>query len=439
MDVVTYGADARQFFDVHQRMGETMLRSERIVSRSAGNIVSGLFTAQNAADALATSFLNLEHATKLGLGLAVGVAVGVSLFEALKKAKDEAAALNEEIRNVMASASGPASYSSLDALSAKLASIRDDQKKIQDEANKTFASLGAAISTKGLGIFQWGGGGGLMAAVAAQNEARTRRSADLRASELETLSKMTEKMGETADIEDTRLHISEQTAAIDKLDAEYLEKRAALIRGPAQNLGAVEQLDRLHALQVEKLRTEGDLETRKTLELIKQARIGGDRLESLREEVRYTADIYRNTAGRSIEETMRAQLDYEKALAALKEETLQKEKSLLNAVRQVRTQQEALVTEQAQEDIKTPQQKFEELRQNQQLYVALRSRAWQQGLAPPTAPRFGEAYRPFEGTFAQRAAGLQALVNADFSSLASLSGMDFSGLQSLSGLMITVQ
>src|SRR4030095_9284748 len=127
MDVVTYGADARQFFDVHQRMGETMLRSERTVSRSAGNIVSSLLSSQNAAEALASAFLNLEHATKLGLGVAVGVSVGVSLFQAMQKAKNEAYALNEEIRKVIASASGPATYSSLDALSAKLASIREAQ------------------------------------------------------------------------------------------------------------------------------------------------------------------------------------------------------------------------------------------------------------------------------------------------------------------------
>src|SRR4030095_10763729 len=252
-------------------MGESMLRSERTVSRAAGNIVTGMLTAQTGAEALASAFLNLEHATKLGLGIAVGVSVGVSLYEALKKAKDEAYALNEEIRKVISSASGPASYSSLDALSTKLGQIREEQQKVQVEANKTFSSLATAIASKGTGVFGGGAGGGVSAAVAEQNAERTRRSAELRASELDTLAKMTQQMAETADLEETRLHVSQQTAAIDKLDAEYMEKRAALIRGPAQNLAAVAELDRLHSLQVGHLEREFDLENKKTIEQIKQA------------------------------------------------------------------------------------------------------------------------------------------------------------------------
>jgi hypothetical protein len=97
------------------------------------------------------------------------------------------------------------------------------------------------------------------------------------------------------------------------------------------------------------------------------------------------------------------------------------------------------VLEQAQQDIRTPAAKFADLRENQRLYEALRSRAWQQGMRAPAPPRFGEEYRPFEGTFAQRAAGIQALINADFTSLASLSGLDFAGLKALNDLSIIVQ
>lgn len=459
MDVVTYGADARQFFDVHARMDETMLRSERVVAHSAGNIVTGLLQSQNAAEALANAFLNLEHATKLGLGLAVGVNVAVALYEALKKAKDEAYALNEEVRNVITSGSGPASYSSLDALNAKLGQVREEQKKVQAEADKTFSSFASAIAAHPeLSIPE---------AVAAQNVERNQRAADLRASELETMNKIAAKMGEINDLEDTRQHVSERTAAIDKLDADYMEKRAALIRGPTQNLAAVEQLDRLHALQVEKLEREYDLESQKSVEQVNQARsasdrlalevqieselgdqvetqarvamVGSDRLESLKEEVRFTAELYRNTAGRSVEESMRAQIDYEKALAALKQETLNRQKSIVAEIRNARTAQQSLIMEQAQQDLKTVAQKYDELRANLRLYEALRSRAWEQGMAAPTAPRFGEEYHPFEGTFAQRAAGLQALIAADFTSLASLSGLDFAGLRALNNLNIIVQ
>jgi hypothetical protein len=363
--------------------------------------------------------------------VAIGVSVGVALFEALKKARDEAYALNEEIRNVITSASGPAAYSSLDALSTKLTQIREEQVKIQAEANKTFASLAAAIAAHPNLTPR--------AAVAAQSEERSARSAALRASELETLTKMAQKMEETADLEDERMHVSQQTAAIDKLDAEYMEKRAALIRGPGQNLEAVSQLDRLHSLQVEKLRTEGDLENRKTEEQIKQYRIGSDRLESLKEEVRYTEDLYRNTAGRSIEESMAAQVQYEKALADLKEETLSRERKLVSAIRDARREQQSLVLEQAQEDIRTPQEKWRSYWENLRLYEAVRTRAFQQGMTAPEAPRFGEVYRPFEGTFEQRAAGLRSLIGADFSGLVKLSGLNFSGLETLANLNIIVQ
>ena len=436
-----------------------MLRSERIVSRSAGNIVTSLLSSQNAADLLASAFLNLEHATKLGLGVAVGVSVGLALYEALKKAKEEAYALNEEVRNVITSASGPASYSSLDALTTKLGAVRDEQKKIQAEADKTFSSLAAAIAAHPTLTPR--------AAVAAQGAERTQRATELRASELDTLTKITEKMADINDLEDTRQHVSERTAAIDKLDTDYMEKRAALIRGPTQNLAAVEELDRLHGLQVEKLNREFDLESKKNVEQVKQARsasdrlalevqiesqlgnqvetqarvalVGSDRLESLKEEVRFTAELYRNTAGRSIEESLRAQIDYEKALANLKQETLNRQKGIVSAIREARTAQQSLIMEQAQQDLKTVAQKYDELRANQRLYEAIRSRAWAQGMAPPTAPRFGEEYRPFEGTFAQRAAGLQALIAADFSGLAELSGLPFDGLKALNNLNIIVK
>jgi hypothetical protein len=467
MDVVTYGADARQFFDVHARMGESVLRTERTVARSAGNIVTGMLTAQSGAEALANAFLNLEHATKLGLGVAVGVSVGVALYEALKKAKDEAYALNEEIRKVIGSASGPASYSSLDALEGKLTSIREEQQKVQVELNNIFTSIASAIASKGTGIFHWGPGGGISAAVAEQIAERTRRSAALHQAEVDTMAKITQKMAETADLEYTRLHVSQQQAAIDKLDAEYTERRARLLVGPGQNLEAIAQLDRLHDLQRENLQYEHDLQNKATQEQVKQARmasnrlelevqirselgnvneeqarvvrLGDDRLESLKEEVRYTYDLYRNTAGRSVEESLAAQIQYEKALAALKAETLSRQKALLSAIRQTRTEQQSLIMEQAQQDVKSVATKYEELRANERLYEALRSRAWQQGMAAPAAPRFGEEYRPFEGTFAQRAAGLRALIDADFSSLASLSGLDFSGLHNLSGMTIIVQ
>jgi hypothetical protein len=75
------------------RIGEGFLRSERVVARSAANMVGNILSANNAAEALANTFLQVEHATVLGLGAAVGLAVGVAAveklhqqFEAIEKA-----------------------------------------------------------------------------------------------------------------------------------------------------------------------------------------------------------------------------------------------------------------------------------------------------------------------------------------------------------------
>jgi hypothetical protein len=95
--------------------------------------------------------------------------------------------------------------------------------------------------------------------------------------------------------------------------------------------------------------------------------------------------------------------------------------------------------EQAQQDVKTVAAKYEELRVNQRLFEALRTRAAEQGMAAPAPPLFGEEYHPFEGTYGERAAGIRALIGADFSSLAALSGRDFSGLESLSNLSIIIK
>jgi hypothetical protein len=536
-DQVKFGADATEYFDVVNRMSatanrlgpsiglasgaETMLRSERIVSRSAANIVTSLFSADNAADALATTFLNLEHATVIGLGAAVAVAVGVSLYEAIKKATDEAFALNEEIRKTIALQSGPASYSSLDTLQAKLAAVREDQKKVQDEANKTFGSLGAAV-----GGIDWSAAGGtrpfqgLYGAVAAQNAARTQRSLELRQTELETLSKIAGKMAEAADLEDERMHVSQQTAALDKLDAEYIEKRAALVRGPGQNLEAVAQLDRMHSLQTEQLQYEQALERGKSDEMIKQNRFGRDRLASLIEEVRYTKAIYESTAGRSLEEQVTAQANYEKAVVSLREEVFQRQQALgvaqatteasqldleghhelasvvediattearynqlihegnsalaeqvarqgeLNALKKIQSAEQSLILEQAEEDIKTPQEKYAEYQRNVRLYEAARSRAYREGFAEPEAPRYGEVYHPYQPAFGQRAeelrqaetmagmldelakaaqearnksANLDVLANKDFSGLAALGNLPFTGLAALNNLSITIK
>jgi hypothetical protein len=433
MDVVTYGADAKQFFDVHQMMqaaanrtsgtlGEASLRSERIVSRSSANIVTGLFQSQNAAEALANSFLNLEHATVIGLGAAVAVSVGVALFEGLQKARDKAFELSEEVRKVIASASGPASYSTLDALSSKLAAIREEQKKLQDEANSPFTSLVSAIAAHPQMT--------PFAAVAAQNSERSERTAQLAKSELDTLDKMSQKMGETADLEATRLHFSEATAAMDKLDVEYQEQRAALIRGPGQNLQAVSQLDRLHALKVSRLRSEASL--------------GNDSLAHARE----LADIERRGLGKRDETIAKltSELAYRlqilkaaqrlgeiKGIAAANVGVAQAKGPVDDARRQLF---QDVATGKALADYEAEKIARAQQETGERIIAEFRAdRANRVNLGPAALAELDKADKLDKAS----AAGLSALGGKDFSGLAALGNLPFSGLQSLDGLTITIQ
>jgi hypothetical protein len=108
-------------------------------------------------------------------------------------------------------------------------------------------------------------------------------------------------------------------------------------------------------------------------------------------------------------------------------------------VQAIQSQGQSLVMEQAQQDIRTPQQKYQDYWQNEKLYEAARSRAYNNNLPMPNAPRYGEAYHPFEGSFDQRVGDLQSLDSLDFSGIKSLSEMDFSGLAPLDGLSISIQ
>jgi hypothetical protein len=266
--------------------------------------------------------------------------------------------------------------------------------------------------------------------VDAQNIERTRRAAELRKAELDTLSKITQKMHDMQDLEDTRLHVSESQAAIDKLDNEYLEKRAGLIRGPGQNLEAVKQLDRLHALQIEKLKSERSIEN--------------DSLAHARE----LADIERRGLGRqdSTIAKLTSELAYRlailkaaqklgeiKGIAAANVGVAQAQAGVDNARGQFFQDvgSGAAIARFAQEAIEEAQRKAGEA-----LVAELRqTRADHVSLGPNALKILDEADKLDQAS----ASGLKALAGQDFSGLAALGNLPFSGLQSLSGLTITVQ
>jgi hypothetical protein len=445
-DRVIFGADAREYFDVlsrmqqqidqlgkaHSRAGaigsESFLRSERIVSRSSANIVTGLFQAQNSAQALADAFLNIEHATVIGLGAAVGVSVGVALFQALQKAKDEAFKLNEEIRGVIASESGPASYSALDALQAKLKAIREEEKKAQAEAQGTFSSIGAAIAGHPFDIrhpFRTPA-----SAVAEQNVERNARALELRRSELETLIKIAAKMKEAADIEETRLHVSEATAAIDKEDADYLEKRAALIRGPGQNLQAVAQLDRIHAQTLAKIKSQNSAEN----DSLAHAReLAGIETRGLSKRDETIAKLSSELAYRIQILKTAQKLGEIKGIAVANIGVAQAEAAIAGEQRRFF---QDVATGQAVADIIANKLAQAQTRAGERLIAELRSdRARGVPLGPNAQALLDEANR----LASSKAAGIQALAGQDFSGLASLGNLPFSGLQSLNGLTITIK
>jgi hypothetical protein len=125
----------------------------------------------------------------------------------------------------------------------------------------------------------------------------------------------------------------------------------------------------------------------------------------------------------------------------------------LNSKKAVQTGKESLVMEQAQENLKSPNQKFQDLNQNNQLYEQVRSESYRRGIAPPEPPRYGEAYHPFQPSQDQQFnelnqaqdmsnqdfSGVSALAGQDFSGVATLAGLDFSGIEALSNLSITIE
>jgi hypothetical protein len=127
--------------------------------------------------------------------------------------------------------------------------------------------------------------------------------------------------------------------------------------------------------------------------------------------------------------------------------------SQLNSAKSVRTGKQNLVSEQAQENLKSVSQKYQDLNQNNQLFDQLRSEAFRRGIEPPEPPKFGEAYHPFQPSEDEKFnelnqaqdigskdfSGVSALAGQDFTGVAGLAGLDFSGIEALSNISISIK
>jgi hypothetical protein len=255
-DQVQFTADGSQVFDVISRLqsqlanlenrfnrsggggdkfGESFLRSERIVSRSSANMVTGLLQANNAADALANALLQIEHSTKLGLGLAVGAAVGIALFEtfskqlsAVKKAEEELQNIQSVPLNLIGGLDAAGINKTIGAETAKLEAFEKATGNFAgttEESSSGFgarfgAALAANFSGKGAGI-----GSQRIESVEtervakiAEAQARIREEGELR---------LVAEQGVVKALND-ELHISSSQAALDKARAEAAKNIAQL-------------------------------------------------------------------------------------------------------------------------------------------------------------------------------------------------------------------
>ncbi len=116
-DTLTLRTDPTNSFDVLQRLGtgyqqfgrntdrvgESFIRSERAARAATANIVSGLTSVNNAADASLLIFQGLERVFKIGLIPAVGAAAAIAGVAALRKEAKElelaVQAVRKELRN----------------------------------------------------------------------------------------------------------------------------------------------------------------------------------------------------------------------------------------------------------------------------------------------------------------------------------------------------
>jgi hypothetical protein len=190
----------------------------------------------------------------LGLALGVGAAGGIALYESFKKASMAAGELEERVGK-LTQGTGPASYNSLDELMARSQAIAESKSAVI----KSLKSYGPGDALADL-FNPENAGSSPLDNIRRGQAAREKMFDDLQKSGFDTQSKIAQKAEALVNIRELGLKVSERSAELAKIEADYEEKKGkALQAGPNQNPALVRQLTRGRNLEIEATNKRFDL------------------------------------------------------------------------------------------------------------------------------------------------------------------------------------
>jgi hypothetical protein len=459
MDVVTYGADATQFFDVHAQMqraarstsatlGDTsgldgFLRGEYRVERQSHLLAASLFGARDAASGVAAALQAFALSTNIGLVATVGA---LAIAEGIRKISEQSEKTKkafEELEAELAKPLGVQTHLSSEAIGSDLDKLAQKVKALRKELNS---------GTTALKDFLFGGAGGGFPATAAglkggvipkgalapgavspeekaliEAETRLRDLADAQAdAELRVVA-----------IKRQRLTVSELSAEISKAQLDFENKTAAFLEtafkpGVDQlsifkRFAAAQQdrdLDIKAAKQKASLENESLTHARELADIESRGLSKRDEtIAKLTSELAYRLRILKAAQ----------QLGDIKGIAAANVGVAQAEAGVANARQQFFRD---VATGKVIADIMADKLAKEQEAEGERLIAELRAdRARGVALGPVAQAELDKA----DILDKAKATGLKALAGQDFSGLASLGNLPFSGLKSLDGLTITIK
>ena len=255
------------------------LKSDKAITGNLREITSLAISGANAQDLLAASIYRVGASFKGALVVGATLAVGHTIYQGLKKASDEADALEKSINRVL-QYSGPTDMKSVAQISSQLEEVRKNRATLEKQLNepvKTSLITDPLANARknpirtALALVTGGLGGGFLSAVHDKGAAnhREKRLGELREKEGSLLEELAKKEKAIADIAETRMHVSEREADLAMIRAKYAEKIGeAESAGPGQNPAKARELHRLQDLEIEAANRKNDaLEDQLDLEI----------------------------------------------------------------------------------------------------------------------------------------------------------------------------
>jgi hypothetical protein len=433
MDVVTYGADARQFFDVHAQMvnaasrtsaavGDTrgfdgFLKGEGRVTHQAKFLAASLLEARSAADVLQSGLQATIFSTRIPLAGALG---GIALAEGLKFINEEAAKTQKAFKDLgeeLGKPFGAQIHQTSEAIGADLQALETKISSLQTRQQSFFGRIVHGFSRGRDDITE------------SVNEGQSRAL------------KLAEAQGDAelrvVAIKEEALTVSAAEAEVAQIRLDFENKRAALLKsvpfGPvtenvAKRLEALdrgEDVAKRTAREKNKSDNEALAHARELADIDRRglgkqdqtiAKLSSELAYRLRilDAARKLGDI-RGIAAANVG-VAQAQAGVADARADFYKNIGPHGHSIADITQQIADEAE----------IKAGEALVAQLRQDRAKGVSL-------------GPIFTKYLDEADKLDKASQAGLSALSGQDFSGLAALGNLPFSGLQTLNGLTITIQ